>query len=93
MAQGAKVLITDDARFDLEAYRWDDNRFSDILIRGNPIAPEQAMHISRFIRQEIAKARRAGEDQAERDRTANKPQQCCPNRFHYAFNPTCLLFF
>ena len=55
MAQGAKVLITDDARFDLEAYRWDDHRFSDILIRENPIDPDQAMHISRFIRQEIAK--------------------------------------
>ncbi|MFH1981938.1 MAG: vitamin B12-dependent ribonucleotide reductase [Pseudomonadota bacterium] len=55
MANGAKVLITEDAKFDLDAYRWDDHRFSDMLIRGNPMAPEEALNISRFIRQEIAK--------------------------------------
>jgi ribonucleoside-diphosphate reductase alpha chain len=55
MANGAKVLITEDAKFDLEAYRWDDNRFSDMLIRENPMAPEEALNISRFIRQEIGK--------------------------------------
>ncbi len=55
MANGAKVLITEDVKFDLDAYRWDDHRFSDMLIRENPMAPEEALNISRFIRQEIAK--------------------------------------
>ena len=54
MANGAKVLITEDAKFDLDAYRWDDHRFSDILIRENSMPLEEALTISRFIRQEIS---------------------------------------
>lgn len=55
MGHRGKVLITDDGRFDLSAYRWDDRRFSDIIVKENPINPEQAMAISRFVREEIAK--------------------------------------
>ncbi|MFH2064910.1 MAG: vitamin B12-dependent ribonucleotide reductase [Pseudomonadota bacterium] len=55
MGHRGKILITEDGRFDLATYQWDDHRFSDILARGNPIKPEQAMAISRFVREEIAK--------------------------------------
>jgi len=55
MGQKGKVLITDDGRFDLNTYRWDDHLFSDILVRENPINTDQALNISRFIREEIAK--------------------------------------
>jgi len=55
MGQNDKFLITEEGRFDLSAYRWDDQRFSDLLIRENPINTDQAMNISRFLRDEIAK--------------------------------------
>jgi len=53
MGQKSKVLVTDEARFDLSAYEWDDHRFSDILISNNPINADQALDISRFLREEI----------------------------------------
>jgi len=53
MEQKSKVLVTDEARFDLSAYEWDDHRFSDILISNNPINTDQALDISRFLREEI----------------------------------------
>jgi len=55
MGQQGKVLVTGEEAFDLRAYRWDDNRFSDLLVRTNPINADQAMDISRFLREEIAK--------------------------------------
>jgi len=55
MGQREKVLITEDGRFDLGTYQWDDHRFSDILARTNPVNTDQAMDISRFVRNEIAK--------------------------------------
>ncbi len=55
MARKSKVLITDEGQFDLDTYRWDDHRFSDMLVRENPIDPDQALDISRFLREEIAK--------------------------------------
>ena len=55
MGQRGKVLVTEDGRFDLSAYRWDDDRFSDILIRDHPINADQALDISRFLRKEIDK--------------------------------------
>ena len=56
MGHRGKVLITDDGRFDLATYQWDDHRFSDIIAKENPIInPDQAMAISRFVREEIAK--------------------------------------
>ena len=58
MGQQRKILITADGRYDLEEYRWDDNRFSDLLRKGNPIDNDQALDISRFLREEISKMER-----------------------------------
>jgi len=55
MRQQGKVLITSDGRFDLNEYRWDDDRFADLLVRQNALNSEQAMTISRFLREEIAR--------------------------------------
>ena len=55
MGQKVKILATEEGTFDLNAYRWDDNRFSDLLVRENPIDSDQAMDISRFLREEIGK--------------------------------------
>jgi ribonucleoside-diphosphate reductase alpha chain len=55
MAQRGKILVTADGRFDLKKYRWDDHRFSDILTKENPINTDQAMAISRCLREEISK--------------------------------------
>ena len=55
MAQQSKILVTENGTFDLSAYRWDDNLFSDLLIRENPINSDQAMDISRSLREEVLK--------------------------------------
>lgn len=55
MGREGKILITDEGAFDLTAYRWDDRRFSDLLVKENSIDPSQAMDISRFLREQIAK--------------------------------------
>jgi ribonucleoside-diphosphate reductase alpha chain len=55
MGLQGKILVTNEGRFDLNEYRWDDARFTDILVRQNAIQPEQAMDISRYLRKEIAK--------------------------------------
>jgi ribonucleoside-diphosphate reductase alpha chain len=55
MAQAGKILVTEEGTFDLSAYRWDDNLFSDLLIRKNPINSDQAMDISRSLWEEILK--------------------------------------
>jgi len=55
MGQRGKILVTGEDAFDLGAYSWDDNRFSDLLVQANPINTDQAMDISRFLREEIAK--------------------------------------
>jgi len=55
MGQKGKILVTEEGSFDLGAYMWDDARFSDLLVRENPINTDQAMDVSRFLRQEISK--------------------------------------
>lgn len=55
MDQKDKILVTEEGAFDLSAFRWDDHRFSDLLVRENPIDTDQAMDISRFLREEIDK--------------------------------------
>ncbi|MFP3911047.1 MAG: vitamin B12-dependent ribonucleotide reductase [Desulfobacteraceae bacterium] len=57
MGAKGKILLTEDGSFDLSAYQWDDHRFSDFLVRENPINTDQAMDISRFLRKEITKLR------------------------------------
>ena len=54
MGSKGKILIIDDGHFDLTAYKWDDQLFSDILAKDNPIETDQALDISRFLRKEIA---------------------------------------
>ena len=36
MAQESKILVTEEGTFDLTTYNWDDNLFSDFLIKKNP---------------------------------------------------------
>lgn len=55
MGQKGKILVTEDAQFDLAAYSWDDHLFSDILTKDNPINRDQAIDISQFLREEIAR--------------------------------------
>lgn len=47
-------FAAEDIHFNLMHYRWDDQLFSDILMRNNPIDTDRAMDISRFLREEIA---------------------------------------
>jgi ribonucleoside-diphosphate reductase alpha chain len=53
MAYKGKILVTDDGGIDLSAYRLDDQRLSDILIRDNPIKPGDALDVSRFMAEAI----------------------------------------
>ena len=55
MGQKGKFLVTNEGSFDLGTYTWDDQLFSDILIRENAIDVDQAMGISRSLREEILK--------------------------------------
>ena len=53
MGEKGKFLVTNEGRFDLGTHMWDDQLFSDILVRDNPIDTEKAMGISRSLREEI----------------------------------------
>ncbi len=55
MGQEGKFLVTNEGSFDLGTYTWDDQLFSDILIRENPIDTDQALGISRSLREDISK--------------------------------------
>ena len=55
MGEKGKFLVTKEGRFDLGTHMWDDQLFSDILIRDNPIDTDQAMGISRSLRAEITR--------------------------------------
>jgi ribonucleoside-diphosphate reductase alpha chain len=55
MGQREKFLITSEGRFDLETSMWDDQLFTNILVRDNPIDMDQAMGISQSLREEISK--------------------------------------
>ena len=55
MAQVNKVLVTEEGTFDFTAYSWDDRVFSDLLARESAINSDQAMDISRSLREEIDK--------------------------------------
>ena len=55
MGQKSKLLVTSEGNFDLSTYTWDDQLFTDILIRENPIDSAQAMGISRSLREDISK--------------------------------------
>ena len=53
MGQKRKFLVTDNERIDLNAYKWDDNLFSNILVEENRIEKDKALGISKFIREAI----------------------------------------
>ena len=53
MGQKRKFLVTDNARIDLSTHRWDDNLFSNLLVKENRIEKEKALGISKFIREAI----------------------------------------
>ena len=55
MGQKNKLLVTSEGNFDLSTYTWDDQLFTDILIRENPIDSAQALGISRSLREDISK--------------------------------------
>jgi ribonucleoside-diphosphate reductase alpha chain len=55
MREKEKILVTNEGRLDLGSFTWDDQVFTDILIRDNPINSDQALGISRFLRDEISK--------------------------------------
>ncbi|MGD8446565.1 MAG: ribonucleotide-diphosphate reductase subunit alpha, partial [Desulfobacterales bacterium] len=55
MGQKGKYLVTKEGRFDLGTHMWDDQLFTDILIRDNPIDMDQATGIIRSLREEISK--------------------------------------
>jgi ribonucleoside-diphosphate reductase alpha chain len=55
MGQKGKILVTTEGRFDLGTYMWDDQMFSDFLVRNNPIDTDQAMGISRSLREELSR--------------------------------------
>jgi len=54
MGLRGKILVTDEGQFDLTSYDWDDQLFSNLLTRENPIETDQAMDISRFLREKIS---------------------------------------
>jgi ribonucleoside-diphosphate reductase alpha chain len=55
MREKEKILVTNEGRLDLDSFTWDDQVFTDILVRDNPINSDQALGISRFLRDEISK--------------------------------------
>jgi len=55
MGQKGKFLVTSEGSFDLSTYTWDDQLFSDILVRENAIDANQAMGISQSLREDISK--------------------------------------
>jgi ribonucleoside-diphosphate reductase alpha chain len=54
MGQKGKFLVTSEGRYDLGTYTWDDQLFTNILVKDNPIDMDQAMGISRSLREEIS---------------------------------------
>ncbi len=55
MGQKEKLLVTPDGNLDLGSWTWDDQLFTDILLRDNPINSDQALGISRFVREELSR--------------------------------------
>ncbi|MDJ0809498.1 MAG: vitamin B12-dependent ribonucleotide reductase [Desulfobacterales bacterium] len=53
MGERCKFVLTKDGRLDLSTHRWDDNRFTDLLTRGQAVNTDTAMSISRHLREEL----------------------------------------
>jgi len=55
MGEQEKYVAANQGHLDLASLSWDDQLFSDILVRDNPINADQALGISRSLREEISK--------------------------------------
>ena len=55
IARETKILVTEEGSFDLTTFRWDDHLFSDLISRESLINSDQAMDISRSLKEEIRK--------------------------------------
>jgi ribonucleoside-diphosphate reductase alpha chain len=55
MEDTGKYVLTKEDRFEIGQIAWDDQLFSDVLVRANPIDTDQAIGISRFVRDEISR--------------------------------------
>lgn len=55
MVQERNALLKDEEVLDLASFRWDDQRLSDVLSGMNCISTDQAMDISRYLKEEISK--------------------------------------
>ncbi|MBW1722206.1 MAG: ribonucleotide-diphosphate reductase subunit alpha, partial [Deltaproteobacteria bacterium] len=55
MGQKRKIKEGEEKTFDLATYKWDDRVFSDLLTRENLLDSDQALNISRSLREEIRK--------------------------------------
>ena len=55
MAQERNVLLKDEEVLDLASFRWDDQRLSAALSGMNCISTDQAMDISRYLKEEVRK--------------------------------------
>ncbi len=53
MATKRKYLVTEDGPIDLRTHDWDDQLFSDLLVSENSINQQQALDVSRFIKDAI----------------------------------------
>ena len=51
----AKILVTEEGTYDLSCYGWDDDRFSHILMQDKCINADQALDVSKYLREEISK--------------------------------------
>ena len=53
MNSNSKIIVTPDGDIDLDVYQWDDQYFSDAVIRQTPLEKKLAFEISRFMRKSI----------------------------------------
>ncbi len=53
MASKRKYLVTEDGPIDLRTHDWDDQLFSDLLVSENSINQQQALDVSRFVKDAI----------------------------------------
>lgn len=53
MEAKGKVFLSGDETIDLTHYIWDDQRFSEQIVKKNPISLEQALDLSKFLKETI----------------------------------------
>ena len=53
MEEKGKFFVIGDEQIDLNHYVWDDQRFSEQITKKNPITSEQALDLSKFLKETI----------------------------------------